>query len=207
MKILPKLQHFFEHFDVNSIAAERKSCLQVLIDYIAGKMMHQQPVVLNFICTHNSRRSQLAQIWAKTAAAYFDLDVTCLSGGVEVTAFNERAVSAVARAGFRVEQSDNSENPVYYVWYSGEAAPLRMFSKLFDDPENRADAFAAVMVCSHADANCPFIPGTEKRISLTYDDPKAFDGTDLEAAKYDERSKQIAGELFYVFSKVKNSIK
>jgi arsenate reductase len=77
-----------------------------------------------------------------------------------------------------------------------------MFSKLFDDAINQFDHFAAVMTCDHADENCPFIPGTEQRISVQYADPKAFDGTSEEAARYDERSFQIASEMFYVFSKI-----
>ena len=59
------------------------------------------------------------------------------------------------------------------------------------------------MTCSHAEENCPYIPGTEARIPVMYDDPKAFDGTALETAKYDERCQQIAAEMFYVFSQIK----
>ena len=59
------------------------------------------------------------------------------------------------------------------------------------------------MTCSHADENCPFIPGAEIRIPVRYDDPKAFDGTDLMEAKYLERSKEIATEMLYVFSKIR----
>ena len=59
------------------------------------------------------------------------------------------------------------------------------------------------MTCSHADENCPFIAGAEKRIPITYEDPKKFDNTPEQLAKYNERSLQIATELFYVFSKVK----
>lgn len=58
------------------------------------------------------------------------------------------------------------------------------------------------MTCSDAERNCPFVPGAEKRIAITYDDPKAFDGTESQAAKYVERATQIATELFYVFSQL-----
>ena len=59
------------------------------------------------------------------------------------------------------------------------------------------------MTCSHADENCPLIPGAEKKISLMYEDPKLFDRTILEKEKYRERSLQIATEMKYVFSKIK----
>jgi arsenate reductase len=145
-------------------------------------------------------------VWAQTAAAYHDVPANCFSGGVEVTAFNERAVESVKRSGFEVTiENGSTPNPYYLVRYSEEKAPIRAFSKLFDDHVNSAGAFAAVMVCSHADENCPFIPGTEKRISVQYDDPKAFDGTPEEANRYDERSAQVAGEMFYVFGQVKEA--
>jgi arsenate reductase len=124
---------------------------------------------------------------------------------VEVTAFNERAVAALKRAGFRVVASDGA-NPLVEVSHSeGGHQPIRAFSKLFDDPENGSGLFAAVMTCSHADENCPFIPGAEIRIPVRYEDPKEFDGLPQEAAKYDERSLQISSELFYVFSKIKRT--
>ncbi len=121
---------------------------------------------------------------------------------MEVTAFNERAVASIKRSGFRVSSKGDS-NPIYLISHSDDKEPIKAFSKLFDDPINQADQFAAVMTCSHADENCPFIPGTEKRIPVRYDDPKEFDGTPEEAERYDQRSMQIASEMFYTFSQVK----
>jgi arsenate reductase len=123
---------------------------------------------------------------------------------VEVTAFNERAVASLRRSGFRVI-SEGDSNPRYTVSYSEDRPPIRAYSKLYDDPSNDAQGFAAVMTCSDADENCPFIPGTEARIPVRYKDPKEFDGTPEEALKYDERSLQIASEMFYVFSQIKNA--
>ena len=59
------------------------------------------------------------------------------------------------------------------------------------------------MTCSSVDKGCPFISGAEKRIPVTFEDPKAFDNTPQQAEKYKERSIQIATELKYVFSKLK----
>ena len=59
------------------------------------------------------------------------------------------------------------------------------------------------MTCSQADVGCPFIAGAEKRIPVTYEDPKAFDNTEIQNEKYRERSLQIAAEMFYVFSQIK----
>ena len=60
------------------------------------------------------------------------------------------------------------------------------------------------MTCSTADEGCPFIAGAEKRFPIRYDDPKTFDGTELMNEKYTERSLEIASEMFYVFSQLKN---
>jgi arsenate reductase len=186
-----------------SIPEERKIVLQPLINYIQEKIDDGNAINLNFICTHNSRRSQFSQIWAQTAADYFGIPANCYSGGVEVTAFNQRAVSSIKRSGFEVSFKGET-NPCYFISNSSDGEPIIAFSKLFDDPMNSADHFAAVMTCSHADENCPLIPGTEKRIPVRYDDPKEFDDTPQEAAKYDARSMQIASEMFYVFSQIKN---
>ncbi len=185
-----------------NISDERQAVLKELIDYINKKRDKNEAIHLNFICTHNSRRSQLSQIWAKVAAHYYGIPVQTYSGGVEVTAFNERAVAALKVTGFNIE-GEADDNPHYKVYYTDGEAPILAFSKLYDDPINPTTGFAAVMTCSHADENCPFIPGTEQRIPVRYDDPKAFDGTPLESEKYQERSLQIANEMFYVFSQVK----
>ncbi len=185
-----------------NINEDRLAVLKSLIDYIQSKIDQGQEINLNFICTHNSRRSQFSQIWAQTAADYFGVPGKCYSGGVEVTAFNERAVASIKRSGFKVV-AQGDINPIYSVFHSEDHDPIKAFSKLFDNPVNKAEQFAAVMTCSHADENCPFIPGTEQRIAVRYEDPKAFDDSPQEAAKYDERSMQIASEMFYVFSKVR----
>ena len=188
--------------DINSISLTRQNLLEPLIDFIQSKVDANQAVELNFICTHNSRRSQFSQIWAHTAADYFGVPVVCLSGGVEVTAFNERAVASTVRSGFKVEHGTGL-NPVYVVRHSTEGEGVSAFSKVFDDPANAGGPFAAVMTCAHADEHCPFIPDAEVRLAVRYEDPKAFDDTPEEGVRYDERSDQIASEMLYVFSQIK----
>ena len=186
---------------ISEIPAERKVLLDEMAAYLQEKISTGKEIRLNFICTHNSRRSQFSQIWAQTAAAYYGIDAYNYSGGVEVTAFNPRAVAAIHRDGFKVSKKEG-ENPVYFVFYSEGKEPIVTFSKVFDDAVNATKEFAAVMTCDHADENCPFIPGAEKRFPLRYEDPKAFDDTPLEEKMYSERSRQIAAELFYLFEKV-----
>ena len=200
LTLLPILNRTVEN--LAEVGNERKVILQILIDYIIEKRKDKQEVNLNFICTHNSRRSQFSQIWAQTAADFYGVDAHCFSGGVEVTAFNERAVKSIVRIGFQVT-SIGAGNPKYKILHSEKAAPIHAFSKLYNDETSPKENFSAIMTCSHADENCPFIPGTEVRIPVRYEDPKAYDDTKLEEAKYDERSLQIASEMFYVFSIIK----
>ncbi|MCP9234848.1 protein-tyrosine-phosphatase [Lewinella sp. JB7] len=181
----------------NLIDPDRKERLRRLRRFVHEKS--DTTAALNFICTHNSRRSHLGQIWASVAAHYYDLPhVQTFSGGTEATAFNPRAVAALQRAGFAIDDP-GGDNPRYVVRFSPDAPPLTCWSKVFDDPANPAKDFAAIMTCSHADENCPFIPGAQLRLPLTYDDPKEADGTPQEADRYDERVRQIGRELFFAF--------
>ena len=184
------------------IAEERKALLRKVSDYIRTKIERSEAVKLNFICTHNSRRSHLAQLWAGLAAYHYKLEnIETYSGGTEATAFNPRAVAAIERAGFKVV-NPGGENPKYTVRFDTEQEPFICFSKTFDAPFNPNSGFAAIMTCSDADENCPYVPGTEFKASVTYRDPKESDGTNEEELTYDERCFQIATEMFYMMSQV-----
>ncbi|MDX2190422.1 MAG: protein-tyrosine-phosphatase [Bacteroidota bacterium] len=175
--------------------------------YVAAKIKAGEKAELIYICTHNSRRSHFGQIWARTAAVYYGFkEVTTYSGGTEATAFNPNAIKATQRAGFEVQKAAEVPNPHYTVVYSPDEQGVLCFSKTYDDPSNPQSGFCAVMTCSEADGNCPFIPGAALRVSTPYDDPKAFDNTNLQDAKYDERCKQIATETLYAFSLIKSLI-
>lgn len=194
------IRNYRKELDFANINEDRKGVLDVLVDYISEKKK-TQVVNLNFICTHNSRRSQLAQIWAATAAEYYNVKINALSGGIEVTEFNERAIAALEKAGFEIE-SNGKNNPVYTVKFDRSHPGLKMYSKLFDAKENKKGDFAAIMTCSDVGESCPYIPNAEIGIPLYYEDPKIHDNTSLERRKYDRRCTEIATEMFYVFSNV-----
>ena len=195
------VQDFIELALKQNIPSSRKLLLTEITDYIKSKIDNNQEINLNFICTHNSRRSQLSQVWAKVASVYYGIEINSYSGGVQVTAFDERAIDSLVRSGFSI-LSENSINPKFEISYLENENPIIAFSKLFDDDFNKADYFAGIMTCSDADKNCPHIPKAEKRIPLRYDDPKFHDDTPIESEKYDERSLQIASEMFYIFSQI-----
>ncbi len=184
------------------ISDSRKLILKELVEYIKTKKASKSEVHLNFICTHNSRRSQFCQIWAETASAYYNKKIYCYSGGLLATEFNINAVNTMKKCGFDVIKS-GSKNPTYSLYYSNSRVrPISVFSKLHNDPANKANSFAAITTCSDAEENCPFILNAKKRIFLQYDDPKLFDNLPNKMEKYFDCSLQIASELFYVFRKV-----
>jgi protein-tyrosine phosphatase/arsenate reductase len=190
--------------DFSSISEERKLQLEKISNYISTKAADGKTANLVYICTHNSRRSQMGQVWAQAAANYYNIrNVFAYSGGTEVTAFHKNAANALIRSGFNIEQPQTTENPIFYVTHDDANFPGMCFSKKYTHEDNPSKDFAAILTCSEADGACPTIHNADLRVAITYEDPKAFDGTDLQDAKYDERCKQIATETLYVFSKVK----
>jgi len=202
--ISTELEKTIDSFDYKTISEERKTILEPLIEYIQNKVLNNDEIRLNLICTHNSRRSHLAQIWAQTAAYYFNISkVFCYSGGTEATAMFPVVAKTLSNQGFQIKTIAEGNNPVYAIKYSENEPPVIGFSKTYDDDFNPKSEFVAILTCSQADGGCPFIAGAEKRIPITFEDPKAFDKTPQQSEKYLERSIQIATEMFYVFSKIK----
>jgi arsenate reductase len=202
--LFSEIENVIKNLNIESLSAERKETLQPLIDFIQSKVINQQEIRLNLICTHNSRRSHLSQVWAQTASAYFNIkNVFCYSGGTEATAMFPMVAKTLAKQGFQIKNIADGSNPVYTIKYAENEHPIIGFSKTYDDDFNPKNEFVAIMTCSQADGGCPFIAGAEKRISITFEDPKAFDNTPQQAEKYEERSLQIATEMFYVFSQIK----
>ncbi len=203
----PKLKHYVTEatarFDV--IPTDRKNELAKVADYVRERLSKSEPAKLTFICTHNSRRSHLSQIWAQVAAEYYGLvGVETFSGGTEATAFNPRAVAAMQRCGLKIIADDPSAtNPRYSVYASDSSTPQVCFSKAYGDPPNPSTDYCAVMTCSQADDACPLVMGCDLRMPIRYEDPKVADDTEFEAQRYDERSAQICTEMLYLMSLVK----
>ncbi len=204
--MLPKIKERCEALIKNfqEISSDRKLILDNLTSYIQEKINGHQPIQLNYICTHNSRRSHLGQIWSAVAANYFQIkNVRSFSGGIVATAVHLNTIEALINAGFMIKQLNNTVNPVYQVFF-GEEEFTNCFSKMHNHASNPSENFVAIMTCSDADENCPFIAGCDIRIGTTYNDPKAYDGSILQIEKYTERSNEIAMECLYVFSNLQS---
>lgn len=196
--MLEQIKTYIGSLSDADIPESRRKELSKFAQQISEEAQKSTPVHINFICTHNSRRSQFAQVWAQTMAHYFGVKVICYSGGVEVTACNERTITALKTNGFDIIK-DGDLNPEYTVRFAENAEPVKLFSKLYSD-ESNPSSFIAVMTCDHADQNCPFIPNALFRVPLTYVDPKRSDDTESEDQVYLETSKEIATQMKYLFS-------
>ncbi|MDH0674646.1 protein-tyrosine-phosphatase [Empedobacter sp. GD03861] len=185
------------------ICEDRKVVLQPLVFYIQEKVNDKQTINLNFICSHNSRRSHLAQIWAQFAAAYYNIpNINCYSGGTQETALFPKVAETLSIQGFQIFKIADSNNPIYAIKFDENCLPIIGFSKKYDDAYNPISNFVAILTCSQADDGCPFIAGAEKRIPITYEDPKISDGTTNQTEVYQQRSIEIATEMMYVFSQI-----
>ncbi|MCM4151353.1 protein-tyrosine-phosphatase [Arenibacter sp. N53] len=204
-KIFDQIDQAIAKLSIDNISEERKEILQPLAEYIQAKTDTQELIRINFICTHNSRRSHLSQVWGQTMAFYFNVkNVQCYSGGTESTALFPMVAETLKNTGFQIETISEGKNPIYSIKYAENEPAVIGFSKKLDADFNPKSEFAAVMTCSQADGGCPFIAGAEKRIPITFEDPKVYDNTPQQTEKYRERSLQIATELRYVFAQIKS---
>ncbi len=200
-----------ENFFMNShskvkIDSNRENLLKNISKEIVNEYKKEGVVNLNFICTHNSRRSQLGQVWGFFAAQYFNLNINSFSGGTEVTAFYRNTVKTLQKVGFTFQLIDFShQNPKYQIYFNGSSKYTLGFSKRYDHKENKKP-FIAITTCNNADANCPFIPEAIYRFHLPFVDPKFSDGTDLQEKTYLKTNQQIAAEIFYIFNEVKKNV-
>lgn len=192
-----------EILKIKTISDQRNAILQPLVAYIQEKVNDNQTINLNFICTHNSRRSHLAQVWAQFASYFYKVqNVNCYAGGTEETALFPIIAETLENQGFQILKIAESNNPIYAIKFDENSLPIIGFSKKFDNPFNPVSNFAAILTCSQADEGCPYIPGAEKRITITYEDPKISDDTTEQAEVYHQRSIQIATEMMFVFSQI-----
>ena len=199
-----KINEIIAQLSTENISEERKAILQPLIEFIIFKVLNNEEIRLNFICTHNSRRSHLSQIWAQTMAHHFGVkNVFCYSGGTEATAMFPKVAETLINQGFEILKLSETENPVYAVKFDENEHSIVCFSKKYDHDFNPKSAFAAIFTCDSADENCPIVYGAEARFPIKYEDPKKSDGTPEMNETYFNRSLEIATEMKFVFENIK----
>ena len=197
----PDIQAFIDTLNTATIASERYAHLDAIVNYLSAKVKSNQPIIFNAICTHNSRRSQFSQVWADVFARVNGINTDVRSGGVEVTACNFRVIYTLRNLGFKID-NPGMDNPKMEAHLGDGKDPILLYSKLYDDQISAGDKMLAVMVCGHADENCPVIPSADARLPLRYVDPKVSDDSLEELETYLERCRQIATEMQYIFRTV-----
>ena len=201
-----KIKEIIAQLSTENIYEERKNILQPLVEFIQYKISKNEEIRLNFICTHNSRRSHLSQIWAQTMASFFGMkNVFCYSGGTEATAMFPKVAETLTNQGFEILKLSETENPVYAVKFAENEHAIICFSKKYDDDFNPKSEFVAILTCDSADENCPIVYGAEARIPIKYKDPKSSDGTPEMNETYFNRSLEIATEMKFVFENLRKS--
>jgi len=198
----PQLLKTIEGLNEISILVERKKQLENLAELLSKELSTHKTLNLNFICTHNSRRSHLAQVWSHTLSNYYNLNVESFSGGTESTAVYHLVINTLKNHGFEIGELQRETNPLYFLKSGENTQPLLLFSKAYHHSFNPKSDYVAIMTCSHADENCPVVIGAKNRFALTFEDPKRFDNTPLAEEKYHERSLQIATELNSVYKRL-----
>ena len=159
-------------------------------------------LAVNFICTHNSRRSHFSEILFRTAAKYYGHEnVETFSGGTEGTALYPEVAESFKRHGFTAVKDLAPENPHWQIFHplleSEHNTPF-LFSKAYDHAPNPSSGYVAVLVCDSANEACPVVLGAAARFPLTFVDPKRSDGTPECSAVYDATLKEIASEMGYL---------
>ena len=201
-----KIREIIAQLSTERISEERKTILQPLIEFIIFKVLNNEEIRLNFICTHNSRRSHLSQIWAQTMAHHFGVkNVFCYSGGTEATAMFPKVAETLINQGFEILKLSETENPVYAVKFDENEHSIVCFSKKYDHDFNPKSVFATILTCDSADENCPIVYGAEARFPIKYEDPKKSDGTPEMNETYFNRSLEIATEMKFVFENLRKS--
>lgn len=215
-KILAHADLLTTSFDM--IDERHREAGEELADWIVKNYERGQPLHITAVCTGNSRRSILAAIMGNIAAAYYGMpEIRFHSGGTAPSAFNKRTVACLQEIGVEVEPTGmeaprgepKTANPIYKIRWgqSGEPAlETTEFSKMYSDPSNPQEGFAALMVCGEADAACPFVKGAALRVSMPYLDPKIYDNGDYESVKYAERRDDIGRLMLSVMMQARNRL-
>lgn len=183
------------------ISEERKALLLTAAEAIYNHYKEKGILQMVFVCTHNSRRSQLSEVLALLAAQQYNLSVSTFSAGTEATAVHENTMLALKEVGVSYS-TIQQENQVAYSLTGKEMAEKTLFSKTLTHESLPTSDFFAFMTCDQAAENCPFVPGAVKRIPLTYKDPKVSDNTPEALATYGKTATQILSEMMFIFAQI-----
>ncbi len=215
-KIVTHAELLTTSFDM--IDEPHRIAAEELADWMVKNYKLSEPLHVTVVCTGNSRRSILGATMGNIAASYYGMpEIRFHSGGTAPTAFNPRTIAALREVGVEIEATGKeasrgepkTANPIYRVRWGTPGEPTfeaTEFSKTYFDSSNPQSGFAALMVCSEADEACPLVKGAAARISMPYLDPKIYDDSQFEAAKYAERRDDIGRLMLSVMMQARNRL-
>lgn len=178
-----------ETIDNFSLSPGRVDMLEKIATTLFKIKSTQDELNVVFVCTHNSRRSHMAQVMFAAMVEHLEIDHTnSFSAGTEATEVHPLTISSLQEVGFDVVKKDSTHKLT-----SGDMS-LDLFSKKYDHPSIKSP-FVAIMVCDEADNSCPTLPQAVKRFSLPYKDPKSADGTEVEQKVYATTLYKIGEEM------------
>ncbi len=183
------------------VSNKRTFVLNEIVNYIYKKTSENKIPKLNFICTHNSRRSQFCQFWATFFSNYYHIKCEVYSGGTVETEVYKSVINNISDYGFNISLK-KCKNPVYSINFKNQNLG-NYFSKFYNNFENPKNEFAAIMTCTDVENNCPLVEGSEIKFSLPYKDPKKHDMSKNEKNEYKKTSEKIASEMNYLFKTIK----
>jgi hypothetical protein len=198
-ELLPSLERTVRELlaEPDSIHPLRQANVRNVALYVAGDILAGGSASIMFLCTHNSRRSQMAQAWGLAAAARFDVPVTCYSGGTGPTRVHSSAMAGLSALGFDVLPAGEGRFSVAF----SHAGRTELWSKRYQDAAKERQ-FIAIANCSQADEGCPTIPSARTRLAMLYDDPRVADGHPDEVQVYTACASTIGRELMALFALV-----
>ena len=187
------LDKYIDNLDDIILRDYQKRRVKKISEELRGEINSCNKIV--FICTHNSRRSQLCEVWGSILSKRFNLDLSFFSAGTEKTEVCGEAIKSLERAGIEIGIGGKIK-----LMHN----QIELHSKTLD--EIKEDEFIAIMTCSDAEKNCPVEPRSKKNIKLFYDDPKKYDGTIEASVEYDKTCRLIASELNAIFKTLVNPV-
>ena len=200
----------FDMLDESQLQSSSK-----LANWLVENYDSKEKLNVIIVCTGNSRRSMLGACMGNMAAAYYGLDkVRFHSGGTAPTAFNRRTIATLKSVGFEIsptgEEAERGEpktaNAKYRVAWGAGMESLE-FSKRYSDASNPSSGFAAVMVCTEADSECPSVQGAAFRLAMPFLDPKSYDDSQYETVKYAERRDDIGRVMMAVMATASRKVR
>ena len=185
----PVFNKFFSRIDSFNPNQKRKKRLDNIASVINENLNKTRSIV--FLCTHNSRRSQICEVWGKVFAEIYRKKININSAGAFKTVVHSQVYESIVKCGLVVD----NKKEIFF-----DKKKFKLNSKTIDSLTMKN--FIAVMTCSNAEKSCPNDPRSIRNIKMFFNDPRIYDETDKMSREYLNTTIYIAEELNYIFKNI-----